>query len=98
MLPDSIYWPRVWDTAREYSGPGTKSIQAIFKMLTRPYAAHSCPYCGNSTTILEGSLFAEHVSTVHLRIDIGEIIAHLEYNEEEVLDIGANLKSMNAQC
>ena len=59
---------------------------------------HSCPYCGNPTTIPEGSLFAEHVSTMHLGIDIGEIIAHLESNEEEVFDIGANLKSLNVQC
>ena len=98
LLPASITWPRVWDTAREYGAPGTKSIQAIFKMLTRPYMDRSCPYCGNSTTIPEGSLFAEHVSTLHLRIDVGEIIAHLESNEEEVLDIGANLKSTNAWC
>ena len=99
LLPDSIAWPRVWDTAREYGAPGTKSIQAIFKMLTRSYTDHSCPYCGNSTTIPEESLFAEHVtcSTMHLRIDVGEIITHLESNEEEVFDIGADLKSMNAQ-
>ena len=88
----------MWDIAREHCVPGTKSIQAIFKMLSRPYTDRSYPYCGNLSTIPEGSLFAEHASTVHLRIDVGEVIAHLESNKEEVFNIGANLKSMNARC
>ena len=40
----------------------------------------------------------EHVSTVHLGIEVGEMTEHLELNEEEVFNIGANLKSLNAWC
>ena len=38
------------------------------------------------------SLYAEHVCTFHLEIEVGELLEHLESNEEE---IGADLKSLN---
>lgn len=45
--------------------------------------------------IAELRLFAEHVRTIHLGMEVGEILECLELNEE-VFNIGSNLKRLIA--
>ena len=90
---DSISWPKLWDIARDFGFPGTKSIREIFKMLTRPtFGDRSCPYC--ESAIPEDSLFAEHVVQVHLGYNFDVILEYLESNDEELFNFAAELKQL----
>ena len=92
LLSDSISWPKLWDTARDFGTQGVRSIREVFKLLTRPtFGDRSCPY--GTHAIPEDSLFAEHVVSYHLDYSLDTI---LECNDEDLFKFAVELKRLSA--
>ena len=92
LLSDSISWPKLWDTARDFGTQGVRSIREVFKLLTRPtFGDRSCPY--GTHAIPEDSLFAEHVVSYHLDYSLDTI---LECNDEDLFKFAVELKQLSA--
>ena len=95
LLSDSISWPKLWDTARDFSTQRVRSIREVCKLLTRPtFGDRSCPY--GTHAIPEDSLFAEHVLSHHLDYSLDAILECLECNDEELFKFAVELKRLSA--
>ena len=66
-------WNRVWDEAFEYGVRGTKLMQGLFSVLSRPtFGNKSCPHCKDTIpTSYPEHLFAKHLVNYNVDTIVG---------------------------
>ena len=95
-LSSVISWPKLWDMARDRGIQGSRSLTVFLKVLTTPiFKDLICPFCNHVLT--RDSIFAEHISTIHLSQPISHLISILENaDEEHIFQLGSRLKRLYA--
>ena len=82
--------------ARDRGIQGSRSLTVFLKVLTTPiFKDLICPFCNHVLT--RDSIFAEHISTIHLSQPISRLISILENADEEyIFQLGSRLKRLYA--
>ena len=94
-LSREISWPKLWDMARDRGIQGARSLSVILKILVTPTHENSkCPLC--DFELSRDSLFAHHISTVHLSLPLSSILTLLVNCDDHLFSVGSELKRLYA--
>ena len=79
-LHKTSLWPKLWNNACDHGIPGSKSIRAIVKPLTRPLLENTYPHCKEN--ILANVTYAQHTMVHHLGHDISLLDAATKFDDD----------------
>ena len=93
VLSRDISWPKLWDLARDRGIQGTRSLAMILRILATPIQENTkCSLCDSELS--RDSLFADHISAVHLSRPLTTILPLLTNRDDHLFSVGSELERL----